>query len=50
MRGGGELGEDWHLAGKKLNKPNTWRDTIACAEHLIREGYTSKAKLAVVGG
>jgi len=50
VRGGGELGEDWHLAGKKLNKPNTWRDTIACAEHLIREGYTSKSKLAVVGG
>jgi len=50
VRGGGELGEDWHLAGQKLNKPHTWRDTIACAEHLIREGYTSKAKLAVVGG
>jgi prolyl oligopeptidase len=50
VRGGGELGEDWHLAGQKLNKPNTWRDTIACAEHLIRQGYTSKPKLAIVGG
>ena len=50
VRGGGELGEDWHLAGKKANKPNTWRDDIAAAEHLIAEGYTSKAKLAIGGG
>jgi prolyl oligopeptidase len=50
VRGGGELGEDWHLAGQKLNKPHTWRDTIACAEFLIREGYTAKSRLAVVGG
>ena len=50
VRGGGELGEDWHLAGKKLTKPNTWRDTIACAEHLIAAGYTSKPKLAILGG
>ena len=50
VRGGGELGEDWHLAGQKLTKFNTWRDTIACAEHLIKAGYTSKAKLGIVGG
>ena len=50
MRGGGELGEDWHLAGKKATKPNTWRDDIAAAKHLIAQGYTSKAKLAILGG
>ena len=50
VRGGGELGEDWHLAGKKQTKPNTWRDDIAAAEYLIAQGYTSKAKLAIVGG
>ena len=50
VRGGGELGEDWHQAGYKLTKYNTWRDTIACAEHLIKEGYTSKSKLGIVGG
>jgi prolyl oligopeptidase len=50
VRGGGELGEDWHLAGKKLTKPNTWRDTIAAAEHLIKTGYTSRAKLGIIGG
>ena len=50
VRGGGELGEDWHLAGQKLTKPNTWRDMIAAAEHLIAERYTSSSKLAVLGG
>ena len=50
VRGGGELGEDWHLAGQKLNKPNTWRDMIAAAEYLIAERYTSRPKLAIVGG
>lgn len=50
VRGGGELGEDWHLAGKKLTKPNTWRDMIACAEHLIAAHYTSGKTLAIIGG
>ncbi|HXQ10479.1 MAG TPA: prolyl oligopeptidase family serine peptidase [Caulobacteraceae bacterium] len=50
VRGGGELGEDWHLAGKKATKPNTWGDDIAAAEYLIAQGYTSKSKLAIVGG
>ena len=39
VRGGGELGEDWHRAGQKLNKPNTWRDTIAAAGYLITQRY-----------
>jgi len=50
VRGGGELGEDWHLAGQKLNKPNTWKDFIACAEWLIAKGYTSPGRLAGQGG
>jgi len=49
VRGGGELGEDWHKAGQKLTKPNTWHDCIDCAEYLIHEGWTSRAKLAVEG-
>ncbi|HEY1749759.1 MAG TPA: prolyl oligopeptidase family serine peptidase [Caulobacteraceae bacterium] len=49
VRGGGELGEGWHQAGQKLTKPNTWRDCIDCAEHLIKEGWTTKARLAVEG-
>jgi prolyl oligopeptidase len=45
VRGGGEFGEEWHRAGMKAAKPNTWRDYIACAEYLIRESYTSPAHL-----
>ena len=45
VRGGGELGEAWHLAGMKGTKPNTWRDYIACAEYLIREKYTRPERL-----
>ena len=50
VRGGGEYGEEWHLAGKKLTKPNTWKDAIACAQYLIEQKYTSPAKLAIRGG
>jgi prolyl oligopeptidase len=50
VRGGGEYGEDWHLAGKLLTKPNTWKDFIACAEYLINQKYTSPSRLAIQGG
>jgi prolyl oligopeptidase len=49
VRGGGEYGEDWHKAGMKLTKPNTWRDFIACAEYLIEKKYTSPTRLAGQG-
>lgn len=50
VRGGGEYGEEWHLAGKGPTKPNTWRDFIACAEYLAKNNYTSPAHLAGEGG
>lgn len=50
VRGGGELGETWRLAGKDANKPNSWRDLIACAEDLIARGVTSRDKLFIFGG
>jgi prolyl oligopeptidase len=50
VRGGGEKGEAWHLAGQKLNKPNTWRDLIDCAEYLVKKGYTSPGRLGGEGG
>jgi prolyl oligopeptidase len=50
VRGGGEFGKEWHLAGQKATKPNTWKDFIACAEYLVKQGYTSPARLAGQGG
>ena len=50
VRGGGEYGEDWHKAGYKATKPNTWNDAIACAEWLVAHKYTAPAKLAIMGG
>jgi prolyl oligopeptidase len=50
VRGGGVFGDAWHKAGMKTTKANTWKDGIAAAEWLIKEGYTSPDRLAVYGG
>jgi oligopeptidase B len=50
VRGGGEMGRQWYEQGKMKHKMNTFTDLIACAEHLIDEGYTTKGKLVVSGG
>ncbi len=50
LRGGGEYGEEWHLAGNLTHKQNVFDDFAACANHLIRGGYTRPEKLAVEGG
>ena len=50
VRGGGELGEAWYRAGKQEHKHNTFSDFIACAEHLIANGFTTAEQLAISGG
>ena len=50
IRGGMEMGWDWYENGKLLNKRNTFNDFVDCAEHLVTEGYTSRGRIAAVGG
>ncbi|MCH5222310.1 MAG: S9 family peptidase [Muribaculaceae bacterium] len=50
LRGGAEYGEEWHLAGTKLQKVNVFNDFIAAAEYLINEGWTSPELMTAEGG
>ena len=50
IRGGEEMGRQWYDDGKMLNKKNTFLDFIACAEYLIKNGYTSPQQLFAMGG
>jgi prolyl oligopeptidase len=50
VRGGGALGSQWHEAGQKTTKFNTWKDGIAVAEWLVANAYTRPSKLGIYGG
>ncbi len=50
IRGGGEMGDSWHDAGKMMVKRTTFTDFIAITEHLLREGYGAKDRVAIEGG
>ncbi len=50
IRGGAEMGEEWHDQGRLLHKKNTFTDFIACAEHLLAARYTATDRIAIMGG
>ncbi len=50
VRGGSDKGWGWFLDGRKANKPNSFTDFIACAEHLVAQGYGAKGNVAAYGG
>jgi prolyl oligopeptidase len=50
IRGGGEYGVEWHHGGRLTTKQNCFDDFIACADHLVETGVTSRDKLAIMGG
>lgn len=50
IRGGGDLGKEWHDQGKMMVKKNTFTDFIAAAEHLVKEKYTASDRLIITGG
>ena len=50
LRGGGEYGSEWHKAGTRERKQNTFDDFIAAGEYLVREKYTTPSRLAIRGG
>jgi oligopeptidase B len=50
IRGGADMGKQWHDAGRMMNKMNTFTDFIACTEHLVASKYGSRDKIAIEGG
>ncbi|HSY36033.1 MAG TPA: S9 family peptidase [Acidobacteriaceae bacterium] len=50
IRGGGELGDPWHDAGKMMEKRNTFTDFVEAVEFLLREGYGDPLRVAIEGG
>jgi len=50
IRGGSELGRSWYEDGRLMKKKNSFTDFIACADHLVTQGYTARERLAIMGG
>lgn len=49
VRGGGEEGEQWHRAGRREHKHNTFDDFDAAADQLLRDGWAAPGRLGVLG-
>ncbi len=50
LRGGNEYGEEWHVAGTKMQKQNVFNDFISAAEYLVDNKYTNPSEIAIMGG
>lgn len=50
IRGGGDMGKEWHEAGRMMTKKNTFTDFVAVAEHLVKQKYTAPSKIIISGG
>jgi oligopeptidase B len=50
IRGGDDMGEQWHDDGKLMKKKNTFNDFIDCAEYLVQQKWTSRDRLLIEGG
>ncbi len=50
LRGGSELGEQWHLAGQRQNRQRAFDDFIAAAEWLLSQGRSNRGRIAIGGG
>ncbi len=49
VRGGGDEGEQWHRAGCREHKQNTFDDATAAAQHLLATGWTEPGRLGIMG-
>ncbi|GAA1746125.1 S9 family peptidase [Rothia terrae] len=50
IRGGGELGRNWYLKGKKLHKKNTFTDFVATTDFLASQEWVDEKRIAIMGG
>ncbi|ASK66057.1 protease [Brachybacterium avium] len=49
VRGGGEMGPNWHLQGRGVRKPNSFADFLACADHLVDTGWAAADRIGAFG-
>ncbi len=50
IRGGAEMGYQWYQDGKLMKRTNTFKDFVACAEHLVEAGFAKTGQISTSGG